>query len=57
MSHSARWTWIGLASLLAVSASAHFLRPRFFDEIVPESLPGSSRMWTFVSGGFELAVL
>lgn len=49
-----RAKWVGLASLLATSGLAHFLRPSFFDKIVPESLPGSQRMWTLVSGGAEL---
>ncbi len=47
--------WVGLASLLAASGVSHFLRPDFFDKIVPKSLPGSQRMWTLVSGGAELA--
>jgi uncharacterized membrane protein len=34
----------------------HFLRPRFFDDIVPERLPGSQRMWTLASGAAEMAV-
>ena len=55
LDNQARWRWIGLAGLLVVSGSAHFLRPKFFDEIVPASLPGGQRVWTLGSGGAELA--
>jgi uncharacterized membrane protein len=46
---------VGLAGLLAVSGMAHFVRPRLFDPIVPRSLPGRPRAWTYVSGAAELA--
>jgi len=45
-----------LAGLLAGSGVLHFLRPRPFDSIVPRSLPGSPRTWTYLSGAAELAV-
>ncbi len=45
-----------LAGLLTVSGVAHFAVPRQFDAIVPRSLPGSARTWTYVSGAAELAV-
>jgi uncharacterized membrane protein len=44
-----------LAVLLAVSATTHFATPRPYDMIVPRSLPGAPRMWTYVSGAAELA--
>ena len=47
---------IGLAANLASAGVTHFVRPEFFDQIVPESLPGTARMWTYVSGAAELAV-
>jgi uncharacterized membrane protein len=47
---------LGLAALLATSGTLHFLRPRPFDTIVPRSLPGSPRGWTYLSGAAELAV-
>jgi uncharacterized membrane protein len=47
---------LGLAALLATSGTLHFLKPRPFDRIVPRSLPGSPRTWTYVSGAAELAV-
>ena len=43
----------GLGALLAGAAVAHFVHPQFFDGIVPESLPGSARMWTYLSGAVE----
>jgi uncharacterized membrane protein len=45
-----------LAGLLATSGVLHFLTPRPFDSIVPRSLPGRPRTWTFLSGAAELAV-
>ncbi|MBP2476570.1 putative membrane protein [Crossiella equi] len=46
----------GLAGLLLTAGAAHFARPKPFDEIVPASLPGDARTWTYVSGVAELAV-
>jgi uncharacterized membrane protein len=34
----------------------HFVSPKPFDSIVPRSLPGSARTWTYLSGAAELAV-
>lgn len=45
-----------LAGLLAAAGAAHFARPRQFDAIVPRSLPGSPRAWTYASGAAELAL-
>jgi uncharacterized membrane protein len=45
-----------LAGLLGVSGVGHFARPRFFDAIVPRSLPGEPRPWTYASGIAELGV-
>jgi uncharacterized membrane protein len=47
---------LGLAALLGVSGVLHFARPRPYDSIVPRSLPGKRRTWTYVSGAAELAV-
>ncbi|MFF5293549.1 DoxX family protein [Paractinoplanes globisporus] len=46
----------GLAGLLATSGVLHFLTPKPYDSIVPRSLPGSPRTWTYLSGAAELAV-
>ncbi|WP_405706664.1 hypothetical protein OG264_04845 [Streptomyces xanthophaeus] len=45
-----------LAGLLAAGAVAHAVAPRQFDAIVPRSLPGSPRQWTYASGVAELAL-
>jgi uncharacterized membrane protein len=47
---------LGLAALLGASGALHFRTPRPYDSIVPRSLPGSPRTWTYVSGAAELAV-
>src|SRR3954447_13330580 len=47
---------LGLAALLATSGTLHLAAPEPFDSIVPRSLPGSPRTWTYVSGVAELAV-
>ncbi|MFF8103248.1 hypothetical protein ACF1AE_24215 [Streptomyces sp. NPDC014986] len=45
-----------LAGLLAAAGTAHFAAPRRFDHIVPRSLPGSPRTWTYASGAAELTL-
>ncbi|MEV4707145.1 hypothetical protein [Actinoplanes sp. NPDC049316] len=45
-----------LAGLLTTTGVLHFAQPRPFDGIVPRSLPGSPRTWTYLSGFAELAV-
>jgi uncharacterized membrane protein len=45
-----------LAALLGTSGVLHFARPEPYDSIVPRSLPGSPRTWTYLSGAAELAV-
>ena len=47
-------TALGLSGLLAFAGVAHFVNPKFFDEIVPHRLPGTPRSWTYVSGAAEL---
>jgi len=42
--------FVGLAGVM------HFVKPGFFDAIVPKALPGSDRSWTYGSGVTELAV-
>ena len=48
-------TAFGLAGVLGFAGVAHFVKPEFFDEIVPHALPASPRTWTYVSGVAELA--
>jgi uncharacterized membrane protein len=38
-----------------VAGLTHFLRPTFYDPIVPRILPGWARTWTLASGAAELA--
>ncbi len=45
-----------LATMLATTGVLHFVAPRPFDSIVPRSLPGRRRTWTYLSGAAELAV-
>ena len=46
---------LGLAALIGGAGVMHFVRPEFFDAIVPDWMPGSKRTVTLVSGGVELA--
>lgn len=46
----------GLAVLLAAAGLTHFTAPRVYDAIVPRSLPGRPRTWTYLSGAAEIAV-
>lgn len=46
---------LGLAAFIGGAGVMHFVRPEFFDAIVPEWMPGAARTTTYVSGGFELA--
>lgn len=45
-----------LAALLATAGTTHFVKPRFYDQMVPPELPGPARAWTYGSGMAELAV-
>lgn len=45
-----------LAAFVGFAGISHFVRPTFFDAIVPRPLPGSARSWTYVSGAAEVAV-
>jgi uncharacterized membrane protein len=47
---------MGLAGLLTATGVLHFAVPRPFDAIVPRSLPGSRRTWTYASGAAELVI-
>ncbi|MEU4422592.1 hypothetical protein AB0F81_18330 [Actinoplanes sp. NPDC024001] len=47
---------VSLAAFLGAMGALHFAAPKPFDTIVPRSLPGSPRTWTYLSGAAELAV-
>ncbi len=44
-----------VASILGSAGIAHFLVPKFFDQIVPDWVPMSKRFVTYASGVAELA--
>ena len=43
-----------MAMLLLTAGTTHFLRPTFYDHLVPDWLPPSKRFWTNLSGVVEL---
>jgi uncharacterized membrane protein len=45
---------VGMTAALALSGTLHLVRPRTFDGIVPDVLPGKARTWTYLSGVAEL---
>jgi uncharacterized membrane protein len=45
-----------LAGALGVMGVLHFAVPKPFDGLIPRSLPGSRRAWTYGSGVAELTV-
>jgi uncharacterized membrane protein len=47
---------VGLAVLLGVVGTTHFLQPDLFDPVVPRALPGPARAYTVASGLVELAL-
>jgi len=47
---------LALAALLVGSGVLHFVRPAFFDAIVPRALPGKARDYTYASGAAEIGV-
>ncbi|MBW4719333.1 DoxX family protein [Saccharothrix obliqua] len=53
---SRSWSALALAGLLGAAGVTHFARPRPYDAIVPRSLPGRARTWTYASGVAEVAL-
>jgi uncharacterized membrane protein len=45
-----------LAAMLLIAGIAHFIAPKSLDAIVPAFLPGSPRLWTYLSGVAEIAI-
>lgn len=43
-----------LVTLLGSAGALHFIKPEPFDGIVPQSLPGKARTYTYASGAAEL---
>ena len=46
---------VGLAAFIGTAGVMHFVRPEFFDAIVPDWMPGPARRVTHLSGGIEVA--
>lgn len=46
----------GMAIMLIVTGSVHFINPAAFNPIVPPFLPGEPVLWTYLSGIAELVV-
>ncbi|WP_367132103.1 hypothetical protein [Saccharothrix sp. HUAS TT1] len=53
---SRSWSAFALAGLLGAAGVTHFAKPKPYDAIVPRSLPGKPRTWTYASGVAELAL-
>lgn len=47
---------LALSAFLGAAGVMHFVVPKFYDAMIPETLPGSQRTWTYGSGVAELAV-
>jgi uncharacterized membrane protein len=46
---------VRLVVLMGGAGVSHFVRPQFYDPIVPKWMPGKPRTWTYASGAVELA--
>jgi uncharacterized membrane protein len=45
-----------IAALLLGTGTVHFLAPKPFDDIIPAELPGSPRLYTYLSGVAEVVI-
>jgi uncharacterized membrane protein len=46
----------GMAIMLFITGTSHFLFPGQFNELVPSFLPGAPDLWTFLSGVAEIVI-
>lgn len=46
---------LGLAAFIGGAGVMHFVKPDFFDPIVPDWMPGAARTTTYASGVAEIA--
>ena len=53
MRTESKWA-LGLAAFIGSAGVMHFVRPEFFDQVVPDWMPGEKRTTTYVSGVVEL---
>ena len=44
-----------MVAVMGGAGISHFVKPDFYDAIVPRWLPGKARTWTYASGAVELA--
>src|SRR5262245_26582405 len=56
MSRSGTRAALRLAALLTTTGTLHFATPKPFDRIIPTSLPGTARFWTYASGAAEFGL-
>jgi len=47
---------LALAVLLGAGGAMHFVKPKAYDPMIPKSLPGEPRTWTYASGVAEIVV-
>lgn len=52
---SRRRSRLALAAVMLGTGTLHFVTPKFYDQLIPELLPGSARAWVYGSGVAELA--
>ncbi|MGL6236701.1 MAG: DoxX family protein [Segniliparus sp.] len=50
------WNLASITAALLGLGPLHFLAPQPFDKIIPPSLPGPPRLWTYLSGVAEIGV-
>lgn len=50
------WRSVLWAGVFGAAGTLHFVHPKNFDQIVPESIPGAARQWTYASGVAELGL-
>lgn len=50
------WNLVSIIGALLGLGPLHFFAPKPFDRIVPPSLPGPARLWTYLSGVAEIGV-
>ena len=46
----------GMAIILIITGTGHFIVPGPFDQLVPPFLPGEPRFWTYLSGVAEIVI-
>ena len=46
----------GMAIMLLITGTGHFIVPGPVDQLVPEFLPADPRLWTYLSGAAEIVI-